>query len=38
MTRFLWTGVGEKTHDHLVSWDVCCKSKISGRLDIVNFG
>ena len=25
--EFLWSGVGEGKRDHLVSWDVVCKSK-----------
>ena len=24
---FLWSGVGECKRDHLISWDVVCKSK-----------
>ncbi|RVX19456.1 LINE-1 retrotransposable element ORF2 protein [Vitis vinifera] len=27
---FLWSGVGEGKRDHLVSWDVVCKSKMKG--------
>ncbi|KAJ9680329.1 hypothetical protein PVL29_019598 [Vitis rotundifolia] len=30
--NFLWSGVGEGKRDHLVSWDVVCKSKANGGL------
>ena len=29
---FLWSGVGEGKRNHLVSWDVVCKSKAKGGL------
>ena len=29
---FLWSMVGEGKKDHLVSWDVVCKSKAKGGL------
>ena len=28
----LWSGVGESKRDHLISWDVVCKSKAKGGL------
>ncbi|RVW92839.1 LINE-1 retrotransposable element ORF2 protein [Vitis vinifera] len=31
---FLWSGVGEGKRDHLVSWDVVCKSKMKGGLGL----
>ncbi|WKA03325.1 hypothetical protein VitviT2T_021440 [Vitis vinifera] len=31
---FLWSGVGEGKRDHLVSWEVVCKSKMKGGLGL----
>ena len=31
---FLWHGASDSRKDHLVSWDVCCKSKQDGGLEI----
>lgn len=36
MRRFLWLEVGEDVKDHLVNWEICCKSKNSGTLGIGN--
>ena len=32
---FLWLGAGECERDHLISWDLMCKSKVEGE---VGFG
>lgn len=32
MRDFLWWGVGKKSKDHLVSWDVYCLLKEEGGL------
>ena len=29
---FLWSGFEEQKRDHLVSWDLVCKTKEEGRL------
>lgn len=36
MKRFLLAGVGKDHRDHLVSWEVYCRSKDLGGLDIGN--
>ena len=33
---FLWSGIGEGKKDHLVRWDVVCKSKEIGGLGFGN--
>ena len=37
MQDFLWHGASDSRRDHLVSWDVCCKSKQDGGLGICNW-
>ena len=36
MRDFLWSGSGESSRDHLVSWEVVCKPNSQGGLGIVN--
>jgi len=36
MRDFLWSGGIESKRDHLVSWEICCRSKEDERLGIGN--
>ena len=36
MRDFLWSGKDGSKRDHLVSWEVCCKSKDDGGLGLGN--
>ena len=36
MRDFLWLSAMDTRRDHLVSWEVCCRPKKEGGLDIDN--